>query len=363
MLDDYTQMPFSEYRFGEKGLGAMIEELSSVDHPNLALVECAYQMGYYPEAIEAADVVITDNPDTPDAMIARCLKFYSHLTLGDGEEAHKCMEEALAACRALYRSESENEHFSGIIGARIIEDCSLISIDEAKERIEHIEDLQSGARSYCGFQMAYRAYLCGDNGEAIGIARSFLAMAGHRYPVSCVKLHLVAAGSYLRLGDAANAVAEFREAWNLAHPLGIVAPFVELSACMPGLTRHELHDSDESSFVLLRTLIMRYRKGWHELRNLCQKPIAGETLSILEYTAATMAIWGWSNRETAVFLGLSENTVKHYLRNVYQKLEVKSRRQLIDALINDEVCGKPARVDMTLDKASGVHGNRLHSTI
>ena len=362
MFDGFSPMPFLEYRFGEEGLGATLEELSSGEHPNLSMVECAYHMGYFPEAVEAADVVIADGPGSADAAIARGLKLHALVSLGDGQAAQACLEDAVQACRALCKNEDCNLHLTGVIAAKILEDCTFIPIPEAQEDIDCLEDLPSGARAYSGFQMAYRAYRVGDDGRAIGIAHSFLALAGHRYPVSCVKLHLVAAAAYLRMGDVDSALGEFREAWDFAHPLGIIAPFVEMSASMPGLMRHELHDRDESSFLLLRTLISRYRKGWHELRICCQMPMAGETLTILEYTCGTMAAWGWSNRETAQFLGLAESTVKHYLTNVYQKLEVGSRKQLTDALMSGEIGGKQTLMSAPSSKSASVVENRLYST-
>ena len=334
---DSVFAPFLERRFGEEGIGAKIEELSSGERPTMSLVECAYHMGFFPEAIEAAESVIADSPDYPVARVAWCLKLYAHIALGDGQAAYDCMIDALQACREGLKSDDANLRLASAICAYIIEDCTYLPSGVVLDDLCCLEDLPSGLRAYSGFQMAFRAYRDGDDYQAIGMVRSFLALAGHRYPVSCIKLHLVAASSLLRLGDTEQAIAEFKEAWELARPLGIVAPFVEMSACMPGLARRCLHGEDESSFVLLRTLVMRYRKGWHDLRARAGRPVIGESLSILEYTCATLAVWGWQNRETAQFLKLSENTVKHYLTNAYQKLGVKNRGQLMEALLDGSV--------------------------
>ena len=327
--EDHTAMPFLEYRFGEEGIGAKIEELSSGEPPTLSLVECAYHMGYYREAIEAADAVIAAQASLSNVFVAYCLKMHALLSLGDDAAAYACMDEAVPAMQAGVSSPDPNIRIPSSVCLGILEDCVLTPIAGALEGVRFLEDLPSGLRAYCGFEMAFRAYRAGRENQAIGMVQSFLAIAGDRYPVSCVKLHLVAAAAHLRLGETEEALAAFQEAWDLARPLGIIAPFVELSSCVPGLTRRCLHERDESSFVLIRGIVGRYRRGWHGLRRRLQHPVAGESLSILEYTAAVMVVWGWTNREIAAFLGIAETTVKHYLTSVYRKLGVGSRSELI----------------------------------
>ena len=51
-----------------------------------------------------------------------------------------------------------------------------------------------------------------------------------------------------------------------------------------------------------------------------------------EFEVARMAAGGASNREIAQALYLSDNTVKFYMKAVFQKLDVRSRRDLKDAL-------------------------------
>jgi DNA-binding CsgD family transcriptional regulator len=106
-------------------------------------------------------------------------------------------------------------------------------------------------------------------------------------------------------------------------------PFVELSSFLPGIIRHCLGESDETSYMVLRTMIARYRNGWLGLRERIGARVPGSDLSLLEYSVATLAVYGWTNREVSWFLGIAENTVKHYLSNAYRKLEVKNRGELV----------------------------------
>lgn len=333
--DIESPFPYLERRFGEKGIISSIEELSQVEAPSIELADCAYHMGYLEEAAEALGALVgCENPTIH--LIALCLSMWVHVAIGDAATACACVRKIEQACGKLptESGEASVSETEMLICARTVEDCLMMSLDWVPGGSEDLAGAQQDVQVYCGYQMAVRTLGRGGLGESIGVARSFAAIAGDKFPVTSSKLRLIAASAYLRLGKPEEAAQMFREAWNMAHPLGVVMPFIEMSMLVPGLVRHCLHDVDEPSYLMLRALVQRYRKGWHGLRVQYGASSPCESLSVLEYAVGMLAVWGWRNREIALYLRVTENTVKHYLTNVYQKLDVKNRSQLVDRITN-----------------------------
>ena len=53
-----------------------------------------------------------------------------------------------------------------------------------------------------------------------------------------------------------------------------------------------------------------------------------DALTPQEFAIAMLACRDWSNREIAEHMGVSLNTVKHYLTDIFNKLHVKKRDEL-----------------------------------
>ena len=59
-------------------------------------------------------------------------------------------------------------------------------------------------------------------------------------------------------------------------------------------------------------------------------------LSDREKQVATLLLQGKTYKRIAAELYISENTVKYYVKNIYSKLNIQSRSELIDIMLEEE---------------------------
>ena len=59
-----------------------------------------------------------------------------------------------------------------------------------------------------------------------------------------------------------------------------------------------------------------------------------DELTVMEFSIAMQASGGWTNKEIAAHMGISENTVKHHLTDIFCKLDIKKREELKQYMLN-----------------------------
>lgn len=74
--------------------------------------------------------------------------------------------------------------------------------------------------------------------------------------------------------------------------------------------------------------VLSFSRGWMMIHNPETEWKVTNELSTMEFSIAMLASGGWTNKEIAEHIGISVNTVKHYLTNIFCKLNVKKRDEL-----------------------------------
>jgi LuxR family maltose regulon positive regulatory protein len=121
-------------------------------------------------------------------------------------------------------------------------------------------------------------------------------------------------------------------ALDLALPDGLIVPFAENADLLGATLGRALNRSWREKRPEILALKERHSRGKDAL--LRQRPGGNrpDGLTLREYEIARLVTEGRSNREVADLLFLSENTVKYYLKSIFRKLGIASRRNLKGAL-------------------------------
>ena len=95
-----------------------------------------------------------------------------------------------------------------------------------------------------------------------------------------------------------------------------------------GLIEACIRNRDPEAYQRITEGVISFSRGWMALHNPeNRRKVTGE-LSTMEFSIAMLASGGWTNKEIGEHLGISINTVKHYLTDIFCKLNVKKRDEL-----------------------------------
>jgi LuxR family maltose regulon positive regulatory protein len=138
--------------------------------------------------------------------------------------------------------------------------------------------------------------------------------------------------AYRGLGDDDRAMAKLSEAVSLAEPMELVRTFVDCGSGMVGLLRELAARERGSSYVA--KLLAAFRDDGAPQRRMDSPPLPAsqpliEPLRQREIEVLHYVAQGRSNREIADEMVVAVSTVKWYLRNIYDKLQVHRRTQAL----------------------------------
>ena len=193
---------------------------------------------------------------------------------------------------------------------------------------EYSRMLPEGLRLFATYVMAHHTYLNGEIWSAYGMGKAALFMAERPYPISMTYIHCMMAVCAINRKHKQEAQEEMLRSWELAKMDGFLEPFIEHHGLLRGLVEACIRNRDPEAYQRITKGVISFSRGWMALHNPeNRRKVTGE-LSTMEFSIAMLASGGWSNKEIGEHLGISINTVKHYLTDIFCKLNVKKRDEL-----------------------------------
>lgn len=182
---------------------------------------------------------------------------------------------------------------------------------------------------------AYAHYLIviGDYGRAIGLAEGTLMSITSSCPVTEIYLSLIISIGYICRGEWEKAEYYFMNAWTTAFPDRLFMPFAELRTMLSGMLERCLKKTYPAEYKIIAELASDYHKNWVFIHNELTGECITDKLTVTEMNIAMLASKGLSNTEIGDFFNISVNSVRAHLRNIYEKLNISKRKDLIKFII------------------------------
>lgn len=289
---DYVVLPLLNSSFEPGRAREVVEGVVDVDLRNIARAELFYFTGQAEECCEITRGYLSSR--VIELKLSACILYgYSNLSLGN-------------------------------VAAVLLH----LPTDGMPAFGEYSRMLPEGLRLFATYVMAHHTYLNGEIWSAYGMGKAALFMAERSYPISMTYIHCMMAVCAINRKHKQEAQEEMLRSWELAKMDGFLEPFIEHHGLLRGLIEACIRNRDPEAYQRITEGVISFSRGWMALHNPeNRRKVTGE-LSTMEFSIAMLASGGWTNKEIGEHLGISINTVKHYLTDIFCKLNVKKRDEL-----------------------------------
>ncbi len=294
----------------------------------IAFAEYYYFSGRPEEAVQEAELFLTSS-DTSLRLSACLIYAYANLSIGQIHRARYALSEVkntlasdsadtpppLKAAKAFFAS-----------AAAVL--LHLPLPEGLPTAQEFLPLLPPGLRAFALYVQAHYTYLQEEYEKSLGIVEATLAMQPEVYPIPAIYLHLVAVMDCMSLRQPEMAEAHLLTAWKLAQPDDLIEGFGEHHGLLGGMLEAVIKKDWPEDFKRIIAITYRFSAGWRKIHNPDTGHDVADNLTTTEFAAAMLAARGWTNQEIGEHMNISPNTVKRYISQVLQKLNINHRQDL-----------------------------------
>ena len=332
-MDENTVLPLINSTFEPGHALEKAESFKDKNFRDIALAELYYFSGEAQKCSDLVEIYLM-SPKLELQLSACMLYVYSNLTLGKACASRRGLDTIQECVKKEFANPTSKEHqaycvFAGYMGAVLLH----LPTDGLPDMRNYIADLPHGLRVFASYVMSHDFYLQGEYGKALGTCNTTLIFCDGTYPISMIYLYCMVAMCEISLKHQKEAQEALLTAWHMAAKDELLEPFIELHGLLQGLLESTVRKENPGLYKQLSEAVIAFSRGWMAVHNPNSDRSVTDALTTMEFSIAMLACRNWSNQEIADHLGISLNTVKHYLTDIFDKLHVKKRDELRDFVL------------------------------
>lgn len=327
-MTENTVLPLINTAFEPGNARKAAESFADRDFREIAIAEFYYFTGQAQKCSDLVEIYIMSS--RLELKLSACMLYvYSNLTLGNAKASGRGLEiirECLRKEMEAPTSERNTAYcvFAGYMGTVLLH----LSTEELPDMKKYMSSLPQGLRIFAANVISHDLYLKGEYSRALGICDAALFSCKEIYPVGMIYLYCVTAMCEISLKHQTEAEKAILTAWKLAVKDELIEPFIELHGLLQGLLESCIRKENPEMYRKISDAVITFSRGWMAVHNPASDRPVTDALTTMEFSIAMLACRDWSNREIAEHIGVSLNTVKHYLTDIFNKLHVKKRDEL-----------------------------------
>ena len=332
-MDENTVLPLINSTFEPGHALEKAESFKDKNFRDIALAELYYFSGEAQKCSDLVEIYLM-SPKLELQLSACMLYAYSNLTLGNSRASRRGLDTIQECIKKEFANPTSKEHqaycvFAGYLGAVLLH----LPTDGLPDMKKYIADLPHGLRVYASYVRAHDFYLQGEYGKALGTCNTTLVFCDGTYPISMIYLYCMVAMCEISLKHQKEAQEALLTAWHMAAKDELLEPFIEHHGLLQGLLESTVRKETPEIYRKLSEAVIAFSRGWMAVHNPNSDRNVTDALTTMEFSIAMLACRNWSNQEIADHLGISLNTVKHYLTDIFDKLHVRKRDELRDFVL------------------------------
>lgn len=312
-------------------LGRCIEFIESIDdvpQKEMAYAEYYYFSGRHEKAVEYAEMYLNCE-DIMLKLSASLIYTFANLSLDRIHSARFGLERLKGYLKEAMLEETDKKTRACCVFVATAAHTLLhIPVGDLPPLAEYLSEFTKGMQLWGAYVLAHKAYLVKDYQRSLGIVQTCLMTCSKVYPIAMIYLNLVVAMDLMNLKETDKAKVYFMKVWEISRPDNLIEGIGEHHGLLQGLIEACMKKDYPEDYARIIDITYKFSAGWRRIHNPDTNEDVADNLTTTEFAIAMLANKGWTNKEIAEYLGITQRTVKQHLTCVFNKLNIENRKQL-----------------------------------
>ncbi len=305
-----------------------IESIEGIPQKEMAYAEYYYFSGRHEKAVEYAEMYLNCE-DIMLKLSASLIYTFANLSLDRIHSARFGLERLKEYLKEAMLEETDKKTRACCVFVATAAHTLLhIPVGDLPPLAEYLSEFTKGMQLWGAYVLAHKAYLVKDYQRSLGIVQTCLMTCSKTYPIAMIYLNLVAAMDLINMKETEKAKIYFMKAWEISKPDDLIEGIGEHHGLLQGLIEACMKKDYPEDYARIIDITYKFSAGWRRIHNPDTNEDVADNLTTTEFAIAMLANKGWTNKEIAEYLGITQRTVKQHLTCVFNKLNIENRKQL-----------------------------------